>query len=97
MNEKVNRRGFLKRMAGMGALVATSQLPVLAEDDPLVFPKRGRYERLMLSYGTVNIGLEKPFSILHILYLILRTRNSSTQQPRPAEACHCLQCRAPAR
>ncbi len=66
MNEKVNRRGFLKRMAGMGALVATSQLPVLAEDDPSVFPKRGRYERLMLSYGTVNIGLEKPFSILHI-------------------------------
>jgi len=56
----------LKRMAGMGALVATSQLPALAEDDPTLFPKRGRFERLALNYGTVNIGLEKPFSILHI-------------------------------
>lgn len=53
-------------MAGMGALVATSQLPALAEDDPTLFPKRGRFERLALNYGTVNIGLEKPFSILHI-------------------------------
>ena len=53
-------------MAGMGALVATSQLPALAEDDPTVFPKRGRFERLALNYGTVNIGLEQPFSVLHI-------------------------------
>lgn len=53
-------------MAGMGAVVATSQLPALAEDDPTLFPKRGRFERLALNYGTVNIGLEKPFSILHI-------------------------------
>ena len=62
----MDRRSFLKRMAGMGALVATSQLPALAEDDPTLFPKRGRFERLALNYGTVNIGLEKPFSILHI-------------------------------
>ena len=53
-------------MAGAGALIATSQLPVLAEDNPTVFPKRGRYERLSLSYATVEIGLEKPFSVLHI-------------------------------
>ena len=66
MKEKVSRRSFLKRMAGMGAIIATSQLPAVADDDPSVFPKRGRYERLMLSYATVNIGLEKPFSILHI-------------------------------
>ena len=59
-------RSVLKRMAGRGALVATSQLPALAEDDPTLFPKRGRFERLALNYGTVNIGLEKPFSILHI-------------------------------
>ena len=62
----MDRRSFLKRMAGMGALMATSQLPALAEDDPTLFPKRGRFERLALNYGTVNIGLEKPFSILHI-------------------------------
>ena len=66
MKEKLDRRTFLKRMTGMGVIVATSQLPVLAEDDPTVFPQRGRYERLALNYATVNIGLEKPFSILHI-------------------------------
>ncbi len=66
MKEKINRRNFLKRMTGMGVIVATSQLPVVAEDDPTVFPKRGRFERLILNYATVNIGLEKPFSILHI-------------------------------
>ncbi len=53
-------------MAAAGALVATSQLPARAEDNPSVFPKRGRYERLVLNYVTVNIGLKKPFSVLHI-------------------------------
>ena len=62
----INRRSFLKRMAGAGALIATSQLPVRAEDNPAVFPKRGQYERLSMSYATVEIGLEKPFSVLHI-------------------------------
>jgi len=66
MKENLSRRSFLKRMTGMGVIVATSQLPVIAEDDPTVFPQRGRYERLALNYATVNIGLEKPFSILHI-------------------------------
>ncbi len=56
----------MKRMAGVGALIATSQLPTLAEDNPSVFPNRGRFERLSLSYATVEIGLEKPFSVLHI-------------------------------
>ena len=36
------------------------------EDDPAVFPKRGQYERLSLSYATVEIGLGEPFSVLHI-------------------------------
>ncbi len=53
-------------MAGAGALIATSQLPVEAEDNPAVFPKRGQYERLSMSYATVEIELEKPFSVLHI-------------------------------
>lgn len=61
-----DRRTFIKRVAGAGVLIATSQLPALAEDNPAVFPKRGRYERLSLSYATVEIGLENPFSVLHI-------------------------------
>ena len=62
----IDRRTFIKRMAGAGALIATSQLPALAEDNPAVFPNRGGFERLSLSYATVEIGLEKPFSVLHI-------------------------------
>lgn len=61
-----NRRDFLKRVAGMGALIATSQLPALAEDKPSIFPQRGQYERMSLSYAIVELGLKKPFSILHI-------------------------------
>ena len=34
----------MKRLAGAGALIATSQLPVLAEDKPGVFPQRGGYD-----------------------------------------------------
>ena len=61
-----DRRHFLKQLAGMGALIATSQLPLRAEDKPQVFPKRGRKERLSLSYAVVNIGLAEPFSVLHL-------------------------------
>ena len=53
-------------MAGFGALIATSRLSILAEDNPAVFPNRGQYERMSISYATVEIGLEKPFSVLHI-------------------------------
>ena len=56
----------MKVLAWSGALIATSKLPALAEDKPEVFPERGKYERLALCYSTVEIGLEKPFSILHI-------------------------------
>ena len=59
----LDRRGFL---ASLGGLVATSALPSLAKDDPAVFPERGRYERLVLAYQRIEIGLPKPFSILHI-------------------------------
>lgn len=62
----INRRSFLKRMACSGALIATSQLPSFAEDKPSVFPQRGQYERLSLSYAVVELGLKKPFSVLHI-------------------------------
>ena len=59
------RRDFLKRAFAVGGLMATSQLPVLA-DDPAVFPKRGRYERLVLAYIHIDAGATKPFSVLHI-------------------------------
>ncbi|MBO6249705.1 MAG: metallophosphoesterase [Bacteroidales bacterium] len=62
----MDRRHFIRSMAGAGAVITTSQLPVLAEDKPEEFPKRGRYERLSLSYATVKIGLKKPFSVLHL-------------------------------
>lgn len=65
-NEEMNRRSFVKRAAGIGALIATSQLPAVAEDNPSVFPNRGGFERLSMSYAVVEIGLEKPFSVLHI-------------------------------
>lgn len=61
----MDRRQFLKSAAGAGALIATSSLPTWAEDNPAIFHDRGGYERLSLSYATVHIGLEKPFSVLH--------------------------------
>lgn len=66
MSNNMDRRAFMKTLGCAGALIATSQLPAIAEDKPEVFPERGRFERLALSYATVKIGLEKPFSILHI-------------------------------
>lgn len=66
MKTMTNRREFMKRMASVGALMATSQLPALAQDNPAEFPKRGQYERMSLSYAIVEIGLERPFSVLHI-------------------------------
>ena len=62
----MKRRDFMKRVLGSGVLMATSSLPALAEDDPSVFPKRGRFERLSLNYATIHIGLKEPFSVLHI-------------------------------
>lgn len=62
MSANVGRRGFL---GALGGLVAVSALPSWA-DDPAVFPARGNFERLVLAYQHIHIGLEKPFSILHI-------------------------------
>lgn len=62
----MQRRHFLKAMAGTGALIATSRLPSWGKDRPEVFPERGTWERLSLSYAVVNIGLERPFSVLHL-------------------------------
>ena len=62
----MNRRDFLKSAFAGGALIATAKLPSFAEDDPSIFPQRGKYERLSLGYATVRAGAAKPFSILHI-------------------------------
>lgn len=62
----MQRRSFLKSLAGTGALIATSQLTSWGKDRPEVFSERGTWERLSLSYAVVNIGLERPFSVLHL-------------------------------
>ena len=72
----ISRRDFMRSAAAVGALIAPANLPSFAEnkpsesspstiptDNPSVFPNRGRFERLSLSYAVVNIGLEKPFSV----------------------------------
>ena len=64
----MNRRQFI---GGFGGLVAVSALPggALAdkrEDAVAFFGKRGKFERLCLAYQHIHVGLEKPFSILHI-------------------------------
>ena len=64
MNGTIDRRTWLKGMFATGGLMAAGGLPVLA-DEPSVFPARGRYERLALSYHKVEAGATKPFSLLH--------------------------------
>ncbi len=62
----MKRRQFMKAVCSTGILMATSSLPAVADDDPSVFPKRGGFERLSVSYATVHIGLKEPFSVMHI-------------------------------
>ena len=63
----MKRRDFL----GLGfGLIATTALPGCLtrtpdEETPL-FGRRGKWERLNLSYQRIHLGLERPFSILHI-------------------------------
>lgn len=78
MGKVIDRREFLGKLAGAGALVAVSGLPAVAvENDGTgnmvpagekekLFARRGRFERLALSYAVVKIGLEHPFSVMHI-------------------------------
>lgn len=69
----MDRRVFLKKLAASGAVVAVSELPSFTEENKgrhdgelACFAGRGPHERLSLSYSFVKIGLEKPFSVLHI-------------------------------
>ena len=65
-NDAIDRRMFMKGLLGAGTMVAASSLPSFGEDDPSVFPGRGPFERLSLSYATVRAGATQPFSVLHI-------------------------------
>ena len=62
----VTRRGFLTGGVAFGGLFATSALPAIADDDPSLFPGRGRFERLSLTYHAIKAGATKPFTVLHI-------------------------------
>ncbi len=60
----VNRREFLSLGGG---LFAAAALPGCGpEPSPDPFAARGNFERLNLAYATVEVGAQRPFSILHI-------------------------------
>ncbi len=59
------RRDFFKGACVAGFMVATSRLPAVA-GGKFEVGKRGAHSRLATSYAVVDIGLEKPFSVLHI-------------------------------
>ena len=63
--QEATRRGFLKSAVAFGGLVATSRLPVFA-DDVSLFRGRGMFERLSLVSRHIDAGAERPFSVLHI-------------------------------
>jgi len=62
----MSRRSFLAGIASVGGLFATARLPSFGEDQPELFPGRGRFERLSLTYHAIKVGATKPFSLLHI-------------------------------
>lgn len=82
----MERREFIRAIAGGGALLATSRLPVFGEDNPFVFPRRGAYERLQLGYAVVKAGATTPFSMLHIsdTHLTAAYGSESTNRQRLA-------------
>ncbi len=59
------RRDFFKGACLAGFMVATAKLPAVA-GGTFEVGKRGPHSRLATSYAVVDIGLEKPFSVLHI-------------------------------
>lgn len=64
---KMTRREFFGGSLGMGAVMATASLPAAdVREDLSAFAQRGRWERLSIAFGEVEIGLERPFSVLHI-------------------------------
>lgn len=84
----MKRREFIKALAGGGALVAASRLPVFGDDNPAVFHRRGIFERLHLGYVDIKAGAAKPFSLLHIsdTHLTSAYGNESTNRQRLAKS-----------
>jgi hypothetical protein len=60
-----SRRDFLKAGAAFGGVSAVASLPAVA-DDPSLFPRRGRFERLSLACHHITAGASRPFSVLHL-------------------------------
>ena len=62
---EMTRRDFV---SGAGLMFAASALPAYSRetDLPAAFANRGKAERLNLSYARIHVGLDKPFSLLHI-------------------------------
>ncbi len=54
---------------------------------PEIFSNRGRRERMSISYGVVHIGLEKPFSVLHISDSHLTEAFKDTLRPMLKTQC----------
>lgn len=65
MTNPMPRRAFLRSALTTSALVATSKLPLLA-DDPTVFTQRVHNKRVSLAYSHIEVGATQPFSILHL-------------------------------
>lgn len=73
---KIDRRQFVKSFGAFGGLFAVGGFAARAAADEgmhpdaatvqRIFEGRLRHERLSLAYQHIAIGLEKPFSILHI-------------------------------
>ena len=65
-NDKaLGRRDFFKGACAAGFMVAAAELPAVA-GGKFKTGWRGPHSRLATSYAVVEIGLEKPFSVLHI-------------------------------
>ena len=60
------RRDFFKGACAAGFMVATAELPAATEGAKFEVGRRGPHSRLATSYAVVDIGLPKPFSVLHI-------------------------------
>lgn len=57
------RRDFIGTLAAGGALIATAALPTVAQEKR---PTKRNRTMPILSYAHFDIGVEKPFSVLHI-------------------------------
>ena len=62
------RKDFI---AGLGGLFAVASLPACGEDNPAMFPERGKSARLNLSYAHISAGATEPLLFIAGIILIL--------------------------